>query len=64
MVRAIRVAGLMAAIFGVIITVAVVGTEEDDDYEYCAVAVRSPDANVWDDDLFEFVLGGEDTCGP
>lgn len=47
----------------VTVTVAVVGTEDDDDYEYCAVAVRPQGADPYNDDLFEFVLGGEDTCG-
>ena len=47
----------------VTVTVAVVGTEEDDDYEYCAVAVRPQGADPFNDDLFEFVLGGEDSCG-
>lgn len=45
------------------VTVAIAGTEEDDDYQYCAVAVRPAGADPYDDDLFEFVLGGEDTCG-
>lgn len=47
----------------VTVTVAVVGTEDDDDYEYCAVAVRPQGADPYNDDLFEFVLVGEDTCG-
>lgn len=47
----------------VTVTVAVVGTAEDDDYEYCAVGVRPRGADPYDDDLFEFVLGSEDSCG-
>ena len=44
-------------------TVAITGTENDDDYEYCAVAVRPEGADPYNDDLFDFILGGEDTCG-
>lgn len=45
------------------VTVVVSGTEEDDDYEYCAVAVRPAGADILEDDSVDFVLGGEDTCG-
>lgn len=44
------------------VTVAIAGTEEDDDYEYCAVAVRPAGADPYDDDLFKFVLGSQDSC--
>lgn len=44
------------------VTVVISGTEDDDEYEYCAVTVRPAGTNVYDDDAV-FVLGGDDTCG-
>lgn len=44
-------------------TVALAGTENDDYYQYCAVAVRPAGADPYDDVLFEFVLGSQDSCG-
>jgi hypothetical protein len=36
---------------------------DDEDYTLCAVAVRPPRANIYDDDACNFVVGVEDTCG-
>jgi hypothetical protein len=47
---------------GATVTVVLNGSD-DEGYAYCAVAIRPPGANIYDDAVFNFVVGGEARSG-